>query len=458
MNLSELLAIILSDIENTEIDILREILSLLPETSAAYLSDIFKHIIEYYDTHHEKPSTVYITQMFGTFFAPTVARVTPEVIKNLLYYLKEDVMINKGLLALQSRDLEKAREVINNSQVALEFTETKIGDVCDIYDKRSALPQGIPTGIAQLDAAYKGLSYKTNNFFAAPQKAGKTTAAISIAYEACQKLGLNVLYLTLEVSPEDILANMYARHSYELGTQLKAQEVKKNLLDDKGRALLQLVEEDFQDQLKKNGGHFSVVANHDLPEFNFTYIKQLLDAKTQEWGRIDFVVIDHIGLTGYYKIKGVSDMKERININIKWWTDMCKGYNEDGFILLTLMQINRQGTAMMAKGKSIDFSVLAEANEAEKSASTIAVMYSNPTMLMANNVKIYCLANRNGPPMIAEADDGSIQTYLNPVSFVLGHRKFGDTFSLKNKALLQNSATVSQEQEPEMSLLSSLTE
>lgn len=447
LNLSELLAIVLSDLESVETDVLREITELLPETQAAYLVDVFKHILDFCSTQGEKPSSAYVAQMFPTLYTPANVKTSPELLRVLLYELKKDITINKSLLALQGRDLEKARDLMNQTQINLEFTETKVGDVCAIYDKRSELPAGIPTGIAQLDKAYKGLSYKTNNFFAAPQKSGKTTAAISISYEACQRLGLNVIYFTLEVSPEDILANMYARHAYEIGTALNAQDVKKNLLDENGREMLGFVERDFAEKLEQSGGHFSVVANHDLPEFNFAYIKQLLDKKHEEWGRIDFVVIDHIGLTGYYKIKGISDMKERINTNIKWWTDLCKGYKENGFILLTLMQINRQGTALMARGKTIDFSVLADANEAERSASTVTVMYSNPSMLLAKSVRIYCLANRNGPPMVADSEDGSITTYLDPSVYLLGHRQYGDAFSLKNRSLLKPAEEPKEEQD-----------
>jgi hypothetical protein len=57
-------------------------------------------------------------------------------------------------------------------------------------------------------------------------------------------------------------------------------------------------------------------------------------------GRVDLVVIDHIGLTGFYPMKGVPDMKERINTWIKATTDLCKGFHENGFILVTLMYIN----------------------------------------------------------------------------------------------------------------------
>ena len=93
----------------------------------------------------------------------------------------------------------------------------------------------------------------------------------------------------------------------------------------------------------------------------------------------------------------------------------------------------------MKKGKSIGFDVLADANEAERSCHTATVMYSNPEMLMANTVRMYCLANRNGPPLTTDNDDNSFETYISCNHYILGHRKFGDTIKLENKDLLKPS-------------------
>lgn len=439
MNLQDALVILLSHLEDIEIQIIDEILEYIGMSQVSYFSTVFEFIKQYYTNQKEMPSTDFVASQFQALYAKTTVGLSKEVINILLFELKKDVTINKSLQALQERDTEKAQEILSEDIVKLEITETNPGVLVDIYNQRDFLPSGIPTGVAQLDSVYKFLAYRTNNILAAPQKAGKTSAATSISYDAAIKHNMKVLYLTLEVSPADMLANYYARHAYELGMKLDAQKIKYNLLDENEKDVLNLVEKNFVEHLEKNGGALSIVANDDFPEFSFPYIEQKLEQKWDEWGRIDLVVIDHIGLTGFYKMKGVYDMKERINTHIKWWTDKCKGFR-DGFILLTLMQINRQGTIAMKKGKSIGFEVLADANEAERSGHTITVMYSNPTMLMANIVKIYSLANRNGPPLVSDADDNSIETYLNPSTYVLGHRKYGDTLKLSNKDLLKQAS------------------
>lgn len=436
MNLQDALTIVLSHIEEIEIELVDTILGEINYSQVSYFAPVFEFLKQYYEAQKQFPSTVFTASQFQALYVPTTAPLSQEVVNILLYELKKDVAINKTMQALQDRDTDKAQEILSENIVKAEITETNPGNLVEDYEARDFLPQGISTGVSQLDNVYRAFAYRTNNFIAAPQKAGKTSVAVSISYDALIKRNLNVVYLTLEVAPNDLLANYYARHAYELGMKLDAQKIKYNLLDEQEKENLKVVENHFMKHLEDNGGKLSIIANHDFPEFTFSYIKQYLEQKWDEWGRIDLVVIDHIGLTGFYKMKGVTDMKERINTHIKWWTDMAKGFR-DGFILLTLMQVNRQGTLMMKKGKPIGFEVLADANEAERSAHTVTVMYSNGPMLMANTVRIYSLANRNGPPLVSEADDNSIDTYLNPATYVFGHRKYGDTLSLQNKDLLK---------------------
>lgn len=435
--LVELLNIVLSNIQDIDLEIIEKIAELLPKSqTVSYYSEIFNFILEYQNAQKALPSVDFLANHFN-IWQRSSEPLSKEAVNILLFELAKDSAITDTLVALQSRDLEQARAVLDNSATKCDFTETKASDVCNIYDSMSNLPEGLQIGVPELDDIYKNFSYGTNNFIAAPQKAGKTTAAISITYDGIMRRGMNAIYITLEVKPFDIYANLFARHAHEIGTSLNAQKVKKNLLDENERVILGEVQKSFQDCLEASGGKIAVVANDDFPEMTVAYLKQYLETKYEEWGRVDLVVIDHIGLTGYYKMRGVTDMKERINTWIKATTDLCKGFHEQGFILISLMQINRQGTLMMKKGKTIGFEVLSEANEAEKSAHTITVMYSNPEMLLANQVRMYCLANRNGPPLTSDNADNSIETYLNPAVYLLGHRAYSNSVTLDNKDLLK---------------------
>lgn len=440
MTIIDLLNILLSHLEEVDVEVIKEIASLLGNSNYASYKSIFDSILQYQeiDPNKKLPTSNYVLNTYKGFIIPNDTPLTKEIINILTYSLKKDVTTNKTLMALQSGDLEEAQNILSNNTPKFEFTETKAEDIYSIYQKKKELPPGLKIGVAELDNIYKNFSYGTNNFIAAPQKAGKTTAALSIAYDGFMKQGMKCVYLTLEVQPEDIYYNLYARHAYEIGcTPLNAQKCKKNLLDDDEQENLRMVQESFIECMNESGGKLAVVANHDFPEFTMQNLKKYLEQKYDEWGRVDLVIIDHIGLTGFYPMRGVPDLKERINTWVKYTTDLAKGFHDDGFILITLMQINRQGSLAMRKGKQIGFEVLADSNEAERSCHTCTVMYSNPEMLMSNQVKMYCLANRNGPPLTSDEDDNSITTYLNPSIYLLGHRKFGQTISMKNKHLLR---------------------
>lgn len=437
ISFAELLNIFLSNIEKADIDIVKQIASLIPKSQVPYYSEIFNFIVTYYEQNKEFPSANFLEQQFKGIWIRSNEEISKEAVNILLYELNKDATITDTILALQNRDTDKAKAVLDSTSLKADFTETKASDICYLYDSMNELPKGLETGVAPLDNAIKNFSYGTNNFIAAPQKAGKTTAAISLVYDGIMIRGMNAVYITLEVKPFDIYANLYARHAHEIGTNLNAQKVKKNLLSEEERTVLGVVQKSFMDCLEQSGGHLAVMANHDFPEFTIPYLKQYLETKYEEWGRVDLVIIDHMNLCGYAPMKGVSDMKERINIWIKATTDLCKGFHEKGFILISLMQINRQGTLLMKKGKSIGFDILADANEAERSAHTITVMYSNPEMLLTNQVRVYLLANRNGPPLTSESEDNSIETYINPATYIWGHRKWSNSISLSNKDLLK---------------------
>lgn len=437
MPILDLMNIFLSHIQEIDIEIIKQIAELIPRTQIAYFSDMFNSIVEYYEAQKEIPSAQFINSRYPNMFILTNESLSKEVINILIYELNKEVTVTDSMMALQNKDLEQARAILEKDMAKAEFTETRIEDTCKLYDAMNELPEGLQIGVPEIDNAIKNFSYGTNNFIAAPQKSGKTTAALSITYDALLK-GMNVVYLTLEVKPTDIFANLLARHAKEIGKTLNAQKVKKNLLDEEERKVLEEVQDSFIESLNLVGSHISVISNDNLPDMTQIYFKQLLENKYEEWnGKLDLVVIDHVNLFAYYKMRGVSDARERTNSWIKYTTDLAKGFHEKGFILISLMQINRQGTLQMKRGKNIGFDVLADANEAERSCHTCIVMYSNPEMLLAHEVRLYLIANRNGPPLTSDQEDNSIETFLDPSTYTLGHRKFKNAINLLNKELLK---------------------
>lgn len=52
------------------------------------------------------------------------------------------------------------------------------------------------------------------------------------------------------------------------------------------------------------------------------------------------------------------------------------------------------------------------------------------------------ISKQNGAPLVTDQEDNSLDTYLDPATYTFGHRKYGDTISLKNKDLLKPSENV----------------
>ena len=435
-----LIDLILSNIMEVDFEIIQEIALAIPKTQVPYYSQIFDFIVDYHNNHGEIPSPDFLEQSFKGIWTRTTESLSREAINILISQLNKNSAIVDAMLALQAGDIDKAKIALDDSNTRTDFTETMVEETCSIYDSKDDLPEGLKTGVRELDNVYKNFSYGTNNFIAAPPKCGKTSVAISMCYDGLMHRGMNVVYLTLEVKPEDIFANLFSRHAKEIGTNLNAQKIKLHLLDENERQVMGMVQQNFIDCMEQQGGHLSVIANHDLPEMTTINFKRFLEKKAEEWGRVDLVVIDHITLTKFYAMKGVTDTKERINAWIKYTTDLAKGFQDgQGFILISLLQINRQGANLLRRGGTPSFEILAEANEAERSAHTATVIYSSPEMLMAKQVRCYVLANRNGAPLVTDNEDNSIETYLDPSTYTFGHRKYSDTISLKNKDLLKKS-------------------
>ena len=161
MNIQELLSILLSHLEDTEIDTIKEVAELLVTSNYAAYTPIFQTILDYQKANPEKqlPSSNYIFSLYGTIITPSAIPLTKEAINSLIYSLKKDTTVNKTLVALQSGDLEEAQNILSNGTPRYEFTETKAEDIYSIYQKKNELPPGLKIGVAELDNIYKNFSY-----------------------------------------------------------------------------------------------------------------------------------------------------------------------------------------------------------------------------------------------------------------------------------------------------------
>ena len=83
------------------------------------------------------------------------------------------------------------------------------------YDERKQRPIGMLTFVNEIDNKIGGLSEGTLNTIFAWTSQFKTTWVLNIAHKNSYDLGYNILYLSFEVSREDLQYNLLCRHSAE---------------------------------------------------------------------------------------------------------------------------------------------------------------------------------------------------------------------------------------------------
>jgi hypothetical protein len=126
----------------------------------------------------------------------------------------------------------------------------------------------------------------------------------------------------------------------------------------------------------------------------------------------------------FYKVKGVSDPKEIINFYIRYLTNLSISF-EDKFALLVAMQTNRDGIKELESGKTGSLTNLAEANEAERSASTVTLIYSGPNAVESNIINFYPKKNRRG-----YLSAKPIISFIEPGAYFVGEKAIEGDVSL----------------------------
>ena len=161
---------------------------------------------------------------------------------------------------------------------------------------------------------------------------------------------------------------------------------------------------------------FRVACQETWDDFSPSGLLRLIKTVYKDMNGLDLVILDHASLLKFYPIKGINDPKEVINFYIRYLTNLCISFKEK-FALLVAMQTNRDGIKELESGKTGSLTNLAEANEAERSASTVTLIYSGPNQVDSNIINFYPKKNRRGyltaKPIIS---------FIEPAAYFVGER------------------------------------
>lgn len=425
--LNELSLIVAGNLKEVDKEYLEEVVEIIENTRVSIYSEIFEDALSYFKKQKKMPDFDYVNMHF------------PKLMQELdddepawhysfsleyLQLLKRDSLLQNILKAAAQDNLEQIDEVItsNESLFAGDVTES-LPTWDELWEKYQEIKNSKPPlkfGIRELDKMYNGLCYGTCNILSAPPGKFKTTTAISVTYTNLAE-AKKCLYITLEDSWDVIYFNIATRESYEQDRMLNASNMKIGQLDEEDEDTLKEIIDKCKEKYKDG---LRVACQEKWKDFTPAGILRLIRKAKKEMNGLDLVVLDHASLTKYYRVRGINDPKEVINFYIRFLTNWSIAL-EDKFALLVAMQTNRDGTKELEAGKTGSLTNLAEANEAERSASTVTLIYSGPNAVESNIINFYPKKNRRG---VLTAKP--IISFIEPGAYFVGEKAVSGDVSL----------------------------
>ena len=250
----------------------------------------------------------------------------------------------------------------------------------------------------------------------------KTTWALNISYNAITA-GKNVLYLSLEVTSENIYYNLLSRHSYD--NKFKSH------IEQSALKLKSVPEEDFKyledtiyPDFKQLPGRIYTVDETELESYSFfsleTKFREIDKLATEETGHgIDVLVVDHAQLLKFdTSMKALGNETNVVNAYVSFFRQSALNWIKSGKQILVLMlsQSSRDGwkEAVRTEGR-YRLTALAEANELERASSIVLSVFSSDALKQVKAAKVQLLKHRDG-----QAWAEPMEVYVDPVYSVFG--------------------------------------
>lgn len=382
----------------------------------------------------KKPSIELLKQKFPTLVfdnvVPLKQEQLEETIKLDLETLKQKNQ-SRMLLNLSSKvNVNGLTEEVIDDLLSLTKEESSttgeyksiLGDVKEIYDK-SKLVKGIKTGVSQIDERTGGLQPGTFNTLAGFAGAGKTTAAVNIAYNA-MKEEKNVCYITLEVPKLDMVYDLLSRHSFEkeFKKPISHSHIKKRELSkEDSEYLFTEVLNDFREKMEK---HLFILDETDFVSYSFSMmeakIKECDTLATANTGHgIDLLIIDQAQLLKFGGgIDKAGNETSVINLYVSFFRQQAINFlhSKRTCTVLMLSQINRDGYNYACKHNGqYSLTNLAEANELERASAMVIALFTDESLKSSKQVSIQLLKSRNGETII-----DPVMSSMDPVYYVFG--------------------------------------
>lgn len=269
----------------------------------------------------------------------------------------------------------------------------------DFYEKLtepSLKEEGIRFGIPCIDERFRGL--QSGDIFTIAGFTGsmKTTLASNLVYNAAVK-GKNTLYLSLEVSKEEMTYAFLSRHSITS----KLDPVTRRKMPDyaiENKDNYMALAKDFLEL----PGKIRIVDERDIGIYSYTNFNNILEKINEEMkektGRgVDIIVLDHVQILKYGVADKSLDPYQVLNYFASYFREKAA---REGYAVILVAQTSRDGYAYAVKngGRYLE-SGIAESNEIERSSTGIVTIFTTDSSINSNEVTVQLIKNRFGEKM-----------------------------------------------------------
>lgn len=379
---------------------------------------IFDKAVEYYQAHQTFPDINWLQTCFtgGTLQILENIPFSNEIFIDLVRKLDEAILL-ENIANFQEQgnhtkdDWENLTKSISNfskgnaEQPAL--TKEEIIGLQRAYQSDLNESGVVKTNMPQVDDVIGILGAKSLAVFAGGSGSGKTTFALSVAYNVALAQGLCVDYVSYEVPKVQIWQNLISRHSKVLGTPVKACVFKEGIATDSELQTYEEVATDLFRKFNETGGRIDVIDQTDGNGGTFEGFKRMLEAHAEKRGRkADLIIVDNVDNLQVLK-GGDRDELTRVNNYIIQLDQFTKTYyNNKGTCFLLLTQVNRTGLKKMSssdeddegKGRSklsIDVTCIQKFNALYEKATVVLALIASKSMKASGMCFIFPVKLRN---------------------------------------------------------------
>jgi replicative DNA helicase len=302
--------------------------------------------------------------------------------------------------------------------------------ILDVY-KQKVNEDGIKTGVNSVNKDTGGLHPGTLTTMLGFTGNFKTTWALNVAYNAIID-GFNVLYLSLEVTKENIYYNMLSRHSLnkEFSKKIEHLDLKRKTLKDED---FKYLEDNIYPDFKNKAKGLFIIDETELENYSFFSLQnkfiEIEKLAIQNTGKgIDLIVIDHAQLLKFdNSMKGIGNETNVVNAYVSFFRQQVLNWCKTGRQIagLILSQASREGwkDAVRNEGQ-YKLTALAEANELERASSLVLSVYSSNSLKQIKAAKIQILKNRDG-----QAWSEPQEVFVDPAYYMFGESSENESTS-----------------------------